>query len=621
MEILDFFVIIFFSYYIYISGKILGKFLAEKHQLFFFENFILGTSVTIIFINFTYFILNFSIENSLLILSIIIILIFIKLNQFNVKFFLEKELLIFFLGIFIFFLPAIIYGEQFYIFRGNHYDSTWYLGNAVIVKNFLYSDFLNPTNRFQIELISTLDKSLYERPGAALFLSIFLLFSKNIFLVNFLFKGMFAVLAGFSFVFLIKSYFPKLKKFEKNILVFSITFSFWVLYIFEIDALSQLIFLSYFSYLIVCFIKILKENDISQSILFSLNASAGFIFYPQQFLILFLIFALMVINYFFLLKQVSKFKNIIFFNFVTIILFFLFTSSHWESTYGDFAKTFNIASANVDWWGYYGSFIIGRENLVFNNEFINEIKDMLNNSSNLNTIIYIVKSHLDSGYYFSLVNILPSIFGYYHLTPGKSFTLVNLILLLICFYIIIYLTKNFIHNILFINKNKSESISQVFTSCIAIFVLILSINLIKYNFWQIIKLYFFFSYFFITIFFFKFEKKKKQLTLRFSKIILLSFLIFPIYKYSNYNNGIGRFDSFPSVIRADIKKNFDWKISDKKFIFCSKVEFDENLSKLEKIKKRLILIKLTNDKIWNFKTLLKKTCFFDLEDKKFKVIY
>lgn len=620
MEFLDLFIIFFFSYYIYISGKIIGKTLSNKSQLVFFENLLIGISTITIFINFTYFVLNYSIENSLLVFSIIVFLLFIKLNELKIKFFLEKDILIFFIIIFIYFLPAVIYGEQFYIFRGNHYDSTWYLGNSVIIKNFLYSEFLNSSNEVLIELISSLDKSLYERPGAAIFLSIFLLFSKNIFLVNFLFKGMLAGLASFSFAFLIENFSNNLKKIDKYIIIFSITFSFWILYIFEIDALSQLIFLSYFSYLMICFSKILKRNNISQSILFSLNSAAGFIFYPQQFLILFLVLIFILINNFLIVKEVTKLKNIIFFNIITIILFFLFTVPHWESTYGDFTKTFNIATAKVDWWGYFGSFILGRENLVFNNEFINEIKQMWINSSGFTTLLHIIKSHLDKGYYFSLFNILPSIFGYYHFTPGKSFTFINLILLSICLSIVVILIKNFTQNMIFIKKNKSESFSQILISCISVFILIFSINLIKYNFWQLIKLYFFFSFFFIIIFFFEFEKKKK-ITLKFSKIILLSFLIFPIYKYSTYNHGIARFDSFPSVIRPNIKKNFDWKISDKIFSSCAKIEFNKNLLKLEKIKKRLLLIQLANEKIWNYKSFPKKNCFFDLKDKTFRVIY
>ena len=152
------------------------------------------------------------------------------------------------------FFSIMIYGEQFYIFRGNHYDGTWYIGNAVIIKNFLYSEFLNSSNEILIELISSLGKSLYERPGAAILLSIFLLFSKNIFLVNFLFKGMIAALAGFSFAFFIENFSNNLQKIDKYIIIFNY-FQFLTLYIFEIDALSQLIFLSYFSYLMICLSK------------------------------------------------------------------------------------------------------------------------------------------------------------------------------------------------------------------------------------------------------------------------------------------------------------------------------------------------------------------------------
>ena len=96
-------------------------------------------------------------------------------------------------------------------------------------------------------------------------------------------------------------------------------------------------------------------------------------------------------------------------------------------------------------------------------------------------------------------------------------------------------------------------------------------------------------------------------------------MIAEIYKYSIYNHGIGRFN-LSSVIRPDIK-NFDWKISDKSFNFCDKVDFNNNLLKLEKIKNNLILIQFTNERIWNSKSFPKKNCFFDLGDKLFRVIY
>ena len=35
----------------------------------------------------------------------------------------------------------------------------------------------------------------------------------------------------------------------------------------------------------------------------------------------------------------------------------------------------------------------------------------------------------------------------------------------------------------------------------------------------------------------------------------------PIYQYSNNNSGIGRINSFPSIINADYKTKFNWNIN------------------------------------------------------------
>ena len=44
-----------------------------------------------------------------------------------------------------------------------------------------------------------------------------------------------------------------------------------------------------------------------------------------------------------------------------------------------------------------------------------------------------------------------------------------------------------------------------------------------------------------------------------------------IYKFSYNNNGIGRFDAFPSIIDPSMKKNFKWEIESEKLSKCEHI--------------------------------------------------
>ena len=48
-------------------------------------------------------------------------------------------------------------------------------------------------------------------------------------------------------------------------------------------------------------------------------------------------------------------------------------------------------------------------------------------------------------------------------------------------------------------------------------------------------------------------------------------LYFPIYKYGVFNSGIGKLDSFPSIIDKQKKQNFIWKLSKENLYNCKKI--------------------------------------------------
>ena len=57
-------------------------------------------------------------------------------------------------------------------------------------------------------------------------------------------------------------------------------------------------------------------------------------------------------------------------------------------------------------------------------------------------------------------------------------------------------------------------------------------------------------------------------------IVLIA--IFPIYKYSTNNNGIGKIDSMPSIINKDYKLNINWNLKQKDLDDCIYVFSTEN---------------------------------------------
>ena len=91
------------------------------------------------------------------------------------------------------------------------------------------------------------------------------------------------------------------------------------------------------------------------------------------------------------------------------------------------------------------------------------------------------------------------------------------------------------------------------------------------SYWSIIKLY---TYIFPFIFiFFIIDFKKKNLNIVY--LILVSFFCF--YKYFTFNYGIGKYDSFPSIINPYLKKEINWNsISQTKISKCKTITFNED---------------------------------------------
>ena len=100
--------------------------------------------------------------------------------------------------------------------------------------------------------------------------------------------------------------------------------------------------------------------------------------------------------------------------------------------------------------------------------------------------------------------------------------------------------------------------------------------------------------------------------------MLISFIF---YKYSIFNFGIGKFDSFPSIINKDFKTNISWSLDQKKLKNCNQIQINVK----EYFKKAYIILKLTHQKIeiinQDTKNSKKFNYKINFKNKEFKIEY
>ena len=72
--------------------------------------------------------------------------------------------------------------------------------------------------------------------------------------------------------------------------------------------------------------------------------------------------------------------------------------------------------------------------------------------------------------------------------------------------------------------------------------------------------------------------------------------MFPIYKFSSYNSGIGFIDSFPSVMKKEFKTNISWILDYKKVSYCNNIRYEFN-DKFKQIYLKLALDEFKIDKL------------------------
>ena len=571
------FIIFFFITFLY------GQFFLDINKKIFinFENksidFLkpsLGFSIITIFSYFLYFNLNLNLKN--------IILLFIVLSLILILFTERKKLLLGFYKVSKFSIPiflvfivfALINGEQFYIFRGNYWDNMNYVSTALLIKDFLYSELLqlkelNSSVPYDQALIYNGTINIFVRPISKVILAIFFHFKINsVFFSNYFFKVFLIIQIFCSFYFMISQF----KVSKKYVISTIFIFSFWTMYIFEIDAQSQLGSMIFFLALIGILIHqnmksiFLNKSNIN---IFLLLCIGLFIFYPEFYIIFTLFFIIFVLLHSNTLKMMNNEKKVFLY---LLVLFLIFTLPTYYTNYLSlFVRTKFALDSAKDWWGYYGLFLAGDTIELITQQNIQLIKSYYKESNQFINFFPIMKNFFfENGYYLLPLNIIPSLSGLYFLTVGKITNSLDYFYLFLTIFLNFYIILIFKKNIVKI-FDKSNKISLIFLSFFLI-IFVLSVILITIgNYWIFIKLYFFISPIIFLFFAIKLTNNNKDLSL--NSLFLILIIIFPFYKFSTFNYGIGRYDNFPSIINPAYKKNIVWDFEKKDILKCKSINF------------------------------------------------
>lgn len=555
---------------------------------------IIGYIVFILVFNYLFFIFKISVSN-LLYLSFFIFMtsIFFSLTIKNLEFFnvIKKIIYIIIIPLLFFLSLAEVYGEQYYVFRGNKWDWFGFVSSSHYLSHLPDSDYLLIQKDQNLEKFRYLSKELFSAYHQTIItwidkiptLSLLGAFFLNINFVNsfymvYIFKIFCIMLSTLGIYDFLKKYYHS--SFLLNIFNSIVAiFSFFFIYIIEADYFR---FLASFCFFIWIFLNVdelfedFKKNNIKKILLYIACISVLVLIYPE---ILFII-CLLFITYGFFSKKINfnYIKKNSYKYLLSILIILLFIFPNIEITLNFLLDQIKQTANENRWWTYFGAFLLGRENPSIDPLFSQHVKELIyksqsaglhDNLSLIEIISIIHGSIIKFDYIHIYLNIIPSIFGYYFLTDwgvGNIKYVYYFFLLIFSFYLLLVFLKNLVS---VLNSKKDELI--LLKSAFIIFIFLSIFFILKGKLWTWTKLYFYFTPFIILILLFKIKIKKETYKFFPNYFLMVLMLLFPLYKFKDFNYGIGTYDSFPSIQKTQSKKEVNWSYDQSKFAICSTI--------------------------------------------------
>jgi hypothetical protein len=468
-------------------------------------------------------------------------------------------------------LPSLIfsylfylYGGNFIVFRGNIWDAFNYNTMAVAYSKYKYTEFDQLiSNGSAVGYIAK--QNLVQRPSVVLIPAIVLSFLHldNFSLIYF-YKAFLLSLYTCSMLYLCRNL--RISLYSSIFLSISFTFSSWIFYIVEIDALSNLAFLPFMP-IFAAYLYESKRLELSERPVFFILATASFIIYPEFGSILLLSLLISIAMSMRGSERINIRRMAICLAFAVTLIFVLRA----QTIYFLIRQISGAATTTADWWGYFGAYVLGPHSPVTDPEFVLKLKAIIASGEGLS-------GELKKLFFTYGFNLLPSVFGFFHLL---SIDLLVIPANLMAGAIIIIGFK------WLLRKNKND---EWIRFAVFILILIIIIFSLRGSFWSAIKGLSWILTMLPIILILSFA----DLRSRGAKFIsIFCFAVIPMfvpYKYQVYNYGIGVHDGFPSILNKATKIDNDWYFDRSKISSCENIKVETS----DSFKRHFYFLQLEN---------------------------
>jgi len=562
------FICVLFIFSLFCIGQ--GFLLLLKEECFAWLSIPIGLSIVTILHNFLYFGIDlYAWQIRILVfviaVSCFIFLLYKKYLSKNIKIFLAVTLFFLFLT-----LPAWIGGEQYYVFRGNHWDHFNYINQTLTILNNKYSFYLQNNTAAQYsgqDIIFAGYQFLEARPVVSqIFASLLLTQHINLHLTAFLYTTSLWAVALCPFVFgwqqilQLSSGSIKNSLFIKAVPPLVIVVGFWGQYVFDINAWSQLASIPILSALIfVVFLWLPKTFSSfhllqykNAFIVTALFAAAGMLLYPEGFIIHACLISACLL-FWFIVTRPQIYKNTALAFGLVIGTWFLLISPHVSALFRFMLNQVRFgATADVNWWAYFSSFILG--------------------------------SYDSPNIYLKFMNMFPSALGLYFITPDYAQPFPILALWLCIFFVFVCLSICFFIKFFDFKMYRGKQFIYIFQMFCVVTIIPLSYFLLREKWWSAGKCLSFIGPYIIlfaliplaTYSRMELTSPLRKALLLFSVVILLGHLCFGFARplYALGNDGIGYKRPYPSIQDPAFKNKYKWtcdidKIRNENIVYLS----------------------------------------------------
>jgi hypothetical protein len=175
--------------------------------------------------------------------------------------------------------------------------------------------------------------------------------------------------------------------------------------------------------------------------------------------------------------------------------------------------------------------------------------------------------------------------------------------------------------------NGKSILLRMIKSFILIFLIFAVLLMFNQGYWAFTKLYIYFGPIIFIFVFLNFSRKDNEEILSPNYWYIFLLLLFPFYKFYPENHGIGRLDSFPSIINPVYKKNINWNLDRSDLSSCKTVSIaskDPIINGYISIKLRYfgyVHSKFNNYKLDTSEFSIETNCTINLVDQFFFVNY